>query len=148
MMFFFSTNKNKVFSVMLSTGQISWTNDLPDSSTTSSLIVPNYLINFTDNGFISIFDKVNGTILYKKYIFSNFNNLIKKKENEHIIKHLFISSNYLYLITQNGSFLKIDNNNLNNISYKKIAKRFSSNPIIISNNIYILDEKGMIYQIN
>ena len=132
---------------MLSTGQISWTNDLPDSSTTSSLIVPNYLINFTDNGYISIFNKANGSLLYKKNILSYFKNL-KKNQNDYLLKYSFVSSNYLYIISENGSFFKIDNNNLNNISYKKIAKNFSSNPLIIFNNIYILDNNGVIYQIN
>ena len=60
----------------------------------------------------------------------------------------FIASNYLYVVSQNGIFFKIDTGNFNNISYKKIAKNFSSNPIIVLNNIYILDGNGAIYQIN
>jgi len=144
---FFSTNKNKVFKVDLITGQIRWNADLSNSSTITSLIVPNYLINLTDNGYISIFNKVNGSLLYKKNIHSYFKNL-KKNENDYLFKYSFVSSNYLYLISKNGSFFKIDNNNLNNITYKKIAKSFSSNPIIIFNNVYILDGKGTIYQIN
>ena len=78
MMFFFSTNKNKIFKVSLITGQMSWTADLSNSSTITSLIVPNYLINLTDNGYISIFNKVNGSVLYKKNILSSFKNLKKK----------------------------------------------------------------------
>ena len=144
---FFSTNKNKIFKVSLITGQMSWTADLSNSSTITSLIVPNYLINLTDNGYISIFNKDNGSVLYKKNILSYFKNL-KKIEYDYLFKYSFVSSNYLYLITENGSFFKIDNNNLNNIAYKKIAKSFSSNPIIIFNNLYILDDKGTIYQIN
>ena len=144
---FFSTNKNKVFKVSLITGQMSWTADLPNSSTITSLIVPNYLINLTYNGYISIFNKTNGSVLYKRNILSYFKNL-KKNQNDYLLKYSFVSSNYLYLISENGSFYKIDNNNLKNISYKKIAKSFSSNPIIIYNNVYILDDKGMIYQIN
>ena len=144
---FFSTNKNKVFKVSLITGQMSWTADLPNSSTITSLIVPNYLINLTDNGYISIFNKTNGSVLYRKNILSYLKN-IKKNEYDYLFKYSFVSSNYLYLISENGSFFKIDNNNLNNVAYKKIAKSFSSNPIIIFNNVYILDDKGTIYQIN
>ena len=145
---FFSTNKNKVFNIKLETGQLAWAVDLPSSSTITSLVVPNYLINLTNDGYISIVNKSNGSILYKKHIFSYFNKINKKNENEYLIRYSFVSSNYLYLIAHNGSFFKIDNNNLNNVSYKKIAKSFSSNPIIVFNNIYILDDKGTIYQIN
>ena len=145
---FFSTNKNKIFNINLATGKENWIVNLPYSSIITSLIAPNYLINITDNGYISIFNKTNGSVLYKKNIFSNFKNLIEKNKNENLLKYLFVSSNYLYLISQNGSFFKIDSNNLNNIYYKKIAKSFSSNPIIVFNNIYIFDDKGAIYQIN
>ena len=145
---FFSTNKNKLFNINLSTGQVIWTADLPHSSTITSLIVPNYLINITDNGYISIFDKANGLVLYRKNILSYFKSLPKINKNEYLFKYSFVSSNYLYIISQNGFFFKIDNNNLNNITYKKVAKSFLSNPIIIFNNVYILDDKGTIYQIN
>jgi len=145
---FFSTNKNQVFNVNLSNGQIAWSLDLPGSSTITSLIVPNYLINLTDNGYISIFDKTNGSILYKKNIFSYLKNIIKNDEKNLLLKYSFISSNYLHIVFKNGFFIKIDTNNLNNITYKKIAKNFSSNPIIILNNVYILDDKGTIFKIN
>jgi len=143
-----STNKNKIINVNLNTGQINWSQDLPHSSIVTSLVATNNIINFTDDGYISIFDKVNGSILYKKNILTNFENLIKKSKKEFLFKYAFISSNYLYIVTQNGIFFTIDTNNFNNISYKKIAKYFSSNPVIILNNIYILDGYGTIYQIN
>ena len=78
----------------------------------------------------------------------NFENLIKKSGKDFLFKYAFISSNYLYFVSQNGIFFKIDTSDLNNISYKKIAKHLSSNPVIILNNIYILDGNGAIYQIN
>jgi len=143
-----STNKNKIINVNLNTGQINWSQDLPHSSIVTSLVATNNIINFTDDGYISIFDKENGSILYKKNILTNFENLIKKSKKEFLFKYAFISSNYLYIVTQNGIFFTIDTNNFNNISYKKIAKYFSSNPVIILNNIYILDGYGTIYQIN
>jgi outer membrane protein assembly factor BamB len=145
---FISTNKNKIINVNLNTGQINWSQDLPYSSTVTSLVVPNNIINFTNNGYVSIFDKANGSILYKKNILINFENLIKKSGKDFLFKYAFISSNYLYIVSQNGIFFKIDTSDFNNISYKKIAKHLSSNPVIILNNIYILDGNGAIYQIN
>ena len=145
---FVSTNKNKIINVNLNTGQINWVQDLPYPSSVTSLVVPNNIINFTDNGYISIFDKANGSILYRKNILIIFENLIKKSGKDFLFKYAFISSNYLYIVSHNGIFFKIDTSDFNNISYKKIAKHLSSNPVIIQNNIYILDGSGAIYQIN
>ena len=145
---FISTNKNKIINVNLNTGQINWSQDLPYSSTVTSLVVPNNIINLTNNGYVSILDKANGSILYRKNILINFENLIKKSGKDFSFKYAFISSNYLYIVSQNGIFFKIDTSDFNNISYKKIAKQLSSNPVIILNNIYILDGNGTIYQIN
>ena len=145
---FISTNKNKIINVNINTGQVNWSQDLPYSSSVTSLVVPNNIINFTDNGYISIFEKANGSISFRKNILSNFKNLVKKYEKDFLFKYAFIASNYLYVVSQNGIFFKIDTGNFNNISYKKIAKNFSSNPIIVLNNIYILDGNGTIYQIN
>ena len=144
---FLSTNKNKFFNLNLNSGQVNWIVDLPDVSTITSLVAQNKLINITDNGYILVLEKENGSILYKKNLLSNLKNLIKD-EKKVLFKYSFISSNNLYIISENGFVFKISTNKLDSILYKKIAKNFSSNPIVISNHIYILDKNGLIYQLN
>ena len=144
---FLSTNKNKFFNLNLNSGQVNWIVDLPDVSTITSLVAQNKLINITDNGYILVLEKENGSILYKKNLLSNLKNLIKD-EKKVLFKYSFISSNNLYIISENGFIFKISTNKLDSILYKKIAKNFSSNPIVISNHIYILDKNGLIYQLN
>ena len=144
---FLSTNKNKFFNLNLNSGQVNWIVDLPDVSTITSLVAQNKLINITDNGYILVLEKENGSILYKKNLLSNLKNLIKD-EKKFLFKYSFISSNNLYIISENGFVFKISTNKLDSILYKKIAKNFSSNPIVISNHIYILDKNGLIYQLN
>ena len=144
---FLSTNKNKFFNLNLNSGQVNWVVDLPDVSTITSLVAQNKLINITDNGYILVLEKENGSILYKKNLLSNLKNLIKD-EKKVLFKYSFISSNNLYIISENGFVFKISTNKLDSILYKKIAKNFSSNPIVISNHIYILDKNGLIYQLN
>ena len=144
---FLSTNKNKLFNLNLNSGQVNWIVDLPDVSTVTSLVAQNKLINITDNGYILVLEKENGSILYKKNLLSNLKNLIKD-EKKVLFKYSFISSNNLYIISENGFIFKISTNKLDSILYKKITKNFSSNPIVISNHIYILDKNGLIYQLN
>ena len=144
---FLSTNKNKFFNLNLNSGQLNWVVDLPDVSTITSLVAQNKLINITDNGYILVLEKENGSILYKKNLLSNLKNLIKD-EKKVLFKYSFISSNNLYIISENGFIFKISTNKLDSILYKKITKNFSSNPIVISNHIYILDKNGLIYQLN
>ena len=144
---FLSTNKNKFFNLNLNSGQVNWIVDLPDVSTITSLVAQNKLINITDNGYILVLEKENGSILYKKNLLSNLKNLIKD-EKKVLFKYSFISSNNLYIISENGFIFKISTNKLDSILYKKITKNFSSNPIVISNHIYILDKNGLIYQLN
>ena len=144
---FLSTNKNKFFNLNLNSGQVNWIVDLPDVSTITSLVAQNKLINITDNGYILVLEKENGSILYKKNLLSNLKNLTKD-EKKVLFKYSFISSNNLYIISENGFIFKISTNKLDSILYKKIAKNFSSNPIVISNHIYILDKNGLIYQLN
>ena len=144
---FLSTNKNKFFNLNLNSGQVNWIVDLPDASTITSLVAQNKLINITDNGYILVLEKENGSILYKKNLLSNLKNLIKD-EKKVLFKYSFISSNNLYIISENGFIFKISTNKLDSILYKKITKNFSSNPIVISNHIYILDKNGLIYQLN
>ena len=145
---FFSSNKNKLFNINLSNGMINWTVDLPYPSTLTPIITPDNIINIANNGFISILNKKNGSFLYKKSFLSLIKNLIKDNKQEFILKYTFISSNYLYILSENGFFFKIDTNNLNNISYKKISKSIYSPPVIVFKNIYILDNHGVIYQVN
>ena len=144
---FLSTNKNKFFNLNLNSGQVNWIVDLPDVSTVTSLVAQNKLINITDNGYILVLEMENGSILYKKNLLSNLKNLIKD-EKKVLFKYSFISSNNLYIISENGFIFKISTNKLDSILYKKITKNFSSNPIVISNHIYILDKNGLIYQLN
>ena len=143
---FFSINKKKLFNLSLVSGNIKWVKDLPGPSTITSLITPNNVINITNNGYISILDKVNGLVLYRKKLLTNFKNLYKD-ETKFLLKYSFISSDHLYLISEDGIFFKISTTNLKNFTYKKIIKSISSYPVVISNMLYILDGNGTIYKI-
>lgn len=144
---FFSTNKKKLFKLNLDNGSINWEINTASESTITSLITPNNLINISNDGFITIIDKITGSILFKKNLLSYFKKIIKN-DTEFLCVYSFISSNNLYILTKNGYVFKLDLNNLNNLSYKKITKSISSHPVIISNNIYLFDEDGIIYQLN
>lgn len=144
---FFSTNQNKIFYIDAKTGKINWVIDLPSESTITSLVVDKHIINITKNGFFSIINKSDGAILYRVDILSKFSNL-KKNEQEFFFKYSFIASNYIYFVTTNGFFFKVNSNDLDDIKYIKTSKNISSFPIIISKNIYFLDRDGVINKFN
>ena len=144
---YFSTNQNKIFYIDAKTGKINWVMDLPSESTITSLVVNKHIINITKNGFFSIINKSDGAILYRVDILSKFSNL-KKNEQEFFFKYSFIASNYIYFVTTNGFFFKVNSNDLDDIKYIKTSKNISSFPIIISKNIYFLDRDGVINKFN
>ena len=144
---FFSTNQNKIFYIDAKTGKINWVMDLPSESTITSLVVNKHIINITKNGFFSIINKSDGAILYRVDILSKFSNL-KKNEQEFFFKYSFIASNYIYFVTTNGFFFKVNSNDLDDIKYIKTSKNISSFPITISKNIYFLDRDGVINKFN
>jgi len=144
---FFSTNQNKIFYIDAKTGIINWVNDLPSESAITSLVVDKHIINITKNGFFSIINKSDGAIAYRVDILSKFSNL-KKNEQEFFFKYSFIASNYIYFVTTNGFFFKVNSNDLDDIKYIKTSKNISSFPITISKNIYFLDRDGVINKFN
>jgi len=146
---YLSTSNDVLLNLNIKDGSTKWLAYLPVNSMLTPLVTPENIINVTKNGNLLVINKKNGSFLYKSNIELQLNNLIKNKKKS-IFKTIFISSNYLYAVTKNGFFFKIDTNNLSDTSVKQITKKknIASNILIILNSIYFFDDTGSIYKIS
>ena len=141
---YFVSNYGKFAKVNLNTGEIVWSIDA--ISYNIPILNPSSAIILDKNGYLLITDINNGKVLYK----NKLTELLKLKD-KNIKKinsnNMFLSSNKLYITTNDGYFFSIDVKNLENIKYKKISETINSNILINENNFFFLDNTGTIYKI-
>ena len=67
---FFSNNKNEFYSINLKNGSINWINDI--SSSLTPIVIGNFIITFSDNGYLFVIDKEQGNIIKIKDIYKMY----------------------------------------------------------------------------
>ena len=141
---YFSSNRNYLLNINLENGQTKWISELPFSSNINSIITQKNIVNLTNDGFLSIFNKSDGSLIFRINLFENFK-LSNKEKKEIEFKYMFIASNYIYAVSSNGFFFKINSSNLNEIYLENLSKSIKSFPIIVNEKMYFFDAKGFLY---
>ena len=129
----------------LNNGNILWSNNIY-SATTIPIINNNSVALITDNGFLNIFDKASGNILYKKNLL-NFLHMEKNKYKKNNLNNIFLLSGKFYITTNNGYVFLVNSNDLQSIEYKKLSSSINSNIAISKNAIFFVGNKDAIFKI-
>ena len=129
----------------LNNGNILWSNNIY-SATTIPIINNNSVALITDNGFLNIFDKASGKILYKKNLL-NFLHMKKNKNKKNSLNNIFLLSGTFYITTNNGYVFLVNSNDLQFIEYKKLSSSINSNIAISKNAIFFVGNKDAIFKI-
>jgi outer membrane protein assembly factor BamB len=129
----------------LNNGNILWSNNIY-SATTIPIINNNSVALITDNGFLNIFDKASGKILYKKNLL-NFLHMKKNKNKKNSLNNIFLLSGKFYITTNNGYVFLVNSNDLQFIEYKKLSSSINSNIAISKNAIFFVGNKDAIFKI-
>ena len=129
----------------LNNGNILWSNNIY-SATTIPIINNNSVALITDNGFLNIFDKASGKILYKKNLL-NFLHMEKNKNKKNSLNNIFLLSGKFYITTNNGYVFLVNSNDLQSIEYKKLSSSINSNIAISKNAIFFVGNKDAIFKI-
>ena len=136
---FISNNKNQLFSIDQKTGLVNWESKI--NSSLSSIILDNFIITISNEGFLFVSEKNNGKILRSTNLFKSFN---PKKRDKIKPSGFIIGNNTLYLTTNHGRLLLIDLRNGQNLSIKKISKDELSRPYVENQKIYIAQDNSII----
>ena len=142
---YLSSNYRGLMKINLTKGQLLW-NHHNNYSILDPIINYKTVASVNKNGLLSIYDKINGKVLYKKNIFDTLSNDKIKKKNIKI-NNIFKLFDKLLFTTNNGYFLLINFNNLNSIIYKKISKQIISNIEFSKSSIYFIADSKYIYKI-
>jgi len=142
---YLSSNYRGLMKINLTKGQLLW-NHHNNYSILDPIINYKTVASVNKNGLLSIYDKINGKVLYKKNIFDTLSNDKIEKKNIKI-NNIFKLFDKLLFTTNNGYFLLINFNNLNSIIYKKISKQIISNIEFSKSSIYFIADSKYIYKI-
>ncbi len=136
---FFSNNRNELFSIDIKTGTINWINKI--NSNLKSILVDNYLVSISLEGYLIITEKNSGNIVRVTDVFKGF----KKNKRPYIKPTGFIVGlNKIYLSTSNGRLLVIDISSGEIISVLKIDSEKISKPFVQDANLFLIKDNAII----
>jgi len=135
----FSNNKNQIFSIDINSGSFNWETKV--NSYITPIIVENLIFTVSIEGYLILIEKKSGNIIKVTDIFDIFD----PNEREKILPTGFIIGlDNIYLSTNNGRLLVIDNNNGKTISNLKIDNGNLSRPFTLNNTMYIAKDNAVI----
>ena len=136
---FFSNNKNQFFSIDIKSGSFNWENNV--NSNLRPIVVDNFIITVSLEGYLIVIDKITGNIIKVTDIFNNF----KPKKRKDILPTGFIVGlKNIYLSTNIGRLLVIDIKSGKTISTLKIDKDNISRPFVSNQNLYLVKDNAII----
>ena len=137
---FFSNNKNEFYSVNLKNGSINWINDI--SSSLTPILIGNFIITFSDNGYLFVIDKEQGNIIKIKDIYKMYKDKNRKKIRP---TGFSISQDKIYLSNNDGKLIILDLKTGNVLKAEKIARKIMSKPFLYNNHLFMI-KNGTIIQ--
>ena len=129
----------------LNSGNILWSNNV-HSTTTIPLINNNTVVLVSDGGFLSIYEKTSGKILFKKNLI-NFLKIKNVKTNNLKVNNIFLLSGKIYITSNEGYIFFVNSNNLQSIEYKKLSDTINSNIAISRKSISFFGNDDTIFKI-
>ncbi len=134
---FFSNDKNEFFSLNLSTGNITWKQNI--KSIIRPTVIDNLVLTVSSNGFFVVLDKNKGNIIRSTSFKKNLNNLEKKIQ----VTGFIVAKNNIYLTISNGRILKINILNGGVEDIIKLDNSLISKPFIYKKKIYIISNNSI-----
>ena len=136
---FFSNNKNEFYSINLKNGSINWINDI--SSSLTPIVIGNFIITFSDNGYLFVIDKEQGNIIKIKDIYKMY----KEKNRKKIRPTGFsISQDKIYLSNNDGKLIILDLKTGNVLKAEKIARKIMSKPFLYNNHLFMIKNGSVV----
>ena len=136
---FFSNNKNEFYSINLKNGSINWINDI--SSSLTPIIIGNFIITFSDNGYLFVIDKEQGNIIKIKDIYKMYNDKNRKKIRP---TGFSISQDKIYLSNNDGKLIILDLKTGNVLKAEKIARKIMSKPFLYNNHLFMIKNGSVV----
>jgi len=130
---FFSNNRNEFYSVDIKTGSLNWKNDI--SSKLTPIILDEFILTISEDGYFFIIQKEQGNILRINDIYT----LYKAKKRKDIKPEGFVIANNKIFLTNNNGHLIVINLKTGKIEQiKKIAREKISKPYIFNQHLYLV----------
>ena len=135
---FFSNNKNELFSIDAKTGTVNWKQTV--NSVFTPIIVENFVITVSNEGYLFAIDQKNGNILRVTNMLKN----IKNKKNKIKPEGFILARNKIYLSLNNGRLIKTDLAINNEERVYKLTNSKILRPNIFSDKMYLLKHNAII----
>ena len=136
---FFSNNKNEFYSIDLKNGAINWINNI--SSSLTPILIKDFIITVSDNGYLFVVDKERGNIIKIKDIYKIYKDKQRKK-----IKPIgfSISQDKIYLTNNDGKLIILELKTSNVLKVEKIAQNILSKPFLYNNYLFIIKNGAVV----
>ena len=137
--FFFSNNKNEIYSINLINGILNWKQNI--NSSVRPVIINDLIFTVSNEGYLFTLDKYSGNIIKITDVFSQFKS--KKRKKIYPIGFVVSEKNIL-LTTSNGRLLVIDLKSGKPFSVLKIDNEKISRPFIFGQKILLVKDNAII----
>ena len=136
---FFSNNKNEFYSIDLKNGAINWINNI--SSSLTPILIKDFIITVSDNGYLFVVDKERGNIIKIKDIYKIYKDKQRKK-----IKPIgfSISQDKIYLTNNDGKLIILELKTGNVLKVEKISQNILSKPFLYNNYLFIIKNGAVV----
>ena len=136
---YISNNRNNFYSLDVNTGLVNWRQNI--NSSLRSVIIDNVIFTISDNGYFFIIEKDSGNIVRSKNVLSN---LKKKKRDKIKLTGFLVSSDKIYLTTNNGLLILINIENGKQDEIFKVSREKISKPYVNNKSLYIVKDDQII----
>ena len=136
---YFSNNKNQFYSIDLSTGSLNWRTKI--NSNLKPTIIENIIFTVSIEGYLILIDRKNGNIIRITDVFDNF-----KTKKRNLIKPtgFIVGLDSVYLSTDNGRLLVVDNSSGKIVSAIKIDGEKILRPAVMNDSLFVVKDNSII----
>jgi len=136
---YFSNNKNQFYSIDLSTGSLNWKTKV--NSNLKPTVIENIIFTVSIEGYLILIDKKNGNIIRITDVFDYF-----KTKKRNLIKPtgFIVGLDSVYLSTDNGRLLVVDNSSGKIVSAIKIDGEKILRPAVMNDSLFVVKDNSII----
>ena len=136
---YFSNNKNEFYSIDLSTGSLNWKTKV--NSNLKPTIIENIIFTVSIEGYLILIDRKNGNIIRITDVFDYF-----KAKKRNLIKPtgFIVGLDSVFLSTDNGRLLVVDNSSGKIVSAIKIDGEKILRPAVMNDSLFIVKDNSII----
>ena len=136
---YISNNRNNFYSLDVNTGLVNWRQNI--NSSLRSVIIDNVIFTISDNGYLFIIDKNTGNIVRSTNVLSNFK---QKKRDKIKLTGFLVSSDKIYLTSNNGHLILINIEDGKQDEIFKVSREKISKPYVNNESLYIVKDDQII----